>query len=57
MYLKQITESSSKCIWLYQYITELIQTADIDMKEQKLIIVTQFNPVALILKLVCYPNP
>jgi hypothetical protein len=56
MYLRQITESSMKCIWLHQYITELIQTADIDMKEQKLIIVTQFNPAALILKLVCYPQ-
>jgi SNF2 family DNA or RNA helicase len=54
-YLRQITNSSSKCIWLHHYITELLQTIDVEMKEQKLVIMTQFNPVALILKLVCFP--
>jgi SNF2 family DNA or RNA helicase len=53
-YLRQITNSSSKCIWLHHYITELLQTIDVEMKEQKLVIMTQFNPVALILKLVCF---
>jgi hypothetical protein len=52
LYLKQIVASSSKCIWLKQYILELLQTIDIDAKDQKLVIMTQFNPVALILKLV-----
>lgn len=52
LYLKQIVASSSKCIWLKQYILELLQTIDINSKDQKLVIMTQFNPVALILKLV-----
>lgn len=55
IYLRQITNSSSKCIWLHHYITELLQTTDLEMKEQKLVIMTQFNPVALIVKLVCFP--
>jgi len=50
--LRQIVESSPKCIWLRNFIHELDQTTDIAGMEQKLIIMTQFNPVALILKLV-----
>jgi hypothetical protein len=52
LYLRQIVESSPKCIWLRRYIEELSKTSDVDGKEQKLVIMTQFNPVALILKLV-----
>jgi hypothetical protein len=52
LYLRQIVESSPKCIWLRKFIHELDQTTDINGMEQKLIIMTQFNPVALILKLV-----
>lgn len=55
IYLRQITNSSSKCIWLHHYITELLQTTEVEMREQKLVIMTQFNPVALILKLVRFP--
>ena len=52
LYLKHITSNSSKCIWLKQYILELFQSKDIDGGDQKLVIMTQFNSVALILKLV-----
>jgi hypothetical protein len=55
LYLRQIVESSPKCIWLRRFIEELAETSDVDGKEQKLVIMTQFNPVALILKLVSSP--
>jgi hypothetical protein len=58
LYLKHITANSSKCIWLKQYILALIDTKDIDGEDHKLVIMTQFNAVALILKLACrIPHP
>jgi hypothetical protein len=54
-HLTQIVESSPKCMWLHGFITDLIRGRDIDGNEQKLVIITNFNPVALIIKLVCIP--
>lgn len=57
-YLKQIVKSSAKCIWLEKYLLEMLQTEDVDGKEQKLVIITRHNQVALILKLVSLsPQP
>ncbi len=51
-YLNDIVQSSPKLAWLRKFITELKQTTDVEGKEQKLVIITNFNPIALIMKLV-----
>lgn len=51
-HLKPIVESSPKVMWLHSFILELMQQKDVHGEEQKLVIVTNFSPVALIIKLV-----
>ncbi|CAL3973358.1 unnamed protein product [Diplocarpon coronariae] len=50
-HLKAITESSPKMMWLYGFLTELDQTRDVDGQEHKVVIMSEFNQVALIVKL------
>ncbi|RDL38740.1 uncharacterized protein BP5553_03080 [Venustampulla echinocandica] len=49
--LRSIVESSPKCLWLYVFIRKLMQTRDVSGQEQKLVILTRFNAVALVVKL------
>ncbi|PBP23663.1 SNF2 family protein [Diplocarpon rosae] len=50
-HLKAITESSPKIMWLYSFLTELEQTRDVNDAEHKVVIMSEFNQVALIVKL------
>ncbi|PVH73772.1 hypothetical protein DL98DRAFT_519725 [Cadophora sp. DSE1049] len=50
-HLKYITEKSPKMMWLYNFITELDKTKDVNGEEQKVVIMSEFNQVAFILKL------
>lgn len=54
-FLKHIVETSPKCLWLYEFITELNKKKDIEGKEEKLVILTAFPQVAFILRLVSLP--
>lgn len=62
-HLRQIVESSPKCMWLHDFIMREIigapgkEQEDYKRRERKLVIITNFNPVALILKLVSIPTP
>ncbi|KAH6664539.1 P-loop containing nucleoside triphosphate hydrolase protein [Halenospora varia] len=49
--LKQICESSPKLCWLHGFIRRLIKTRDCEGRETNLVIVTNFSPVALVVKL------
>lgn len=57
-HLKQIVESSPKAMWLHDFIMREIigapgkEQRDYNGRERKLVIITNFNPVALILKFV-----
>jgi hypothetical protein len=53
--LNKIVEGSPKCCWLYGFIRKLRERRDVDGRESKLVIITVFNVVGLILKMVCYP--
>ncbi|KAK0103145.1 hypothetical protein ONS96_005754 [Cadophora gregata f. sp. sojae] len=50
-HLKNITETSAKMMWLYNFINELDKTEDVNGEEQKVVIISEFNQVAFILKL------
>ncbi|CZT04000.1 uncharacterized protein RAG0_10595 [Rhynchosporium agropyri] len=50
-HLRMITEKSPKTMWLYSFISELDKTKDVNGEEQKIVILTEFNQVAFILKL------
>ena len=51
-HLQQITEKSPKMMWLYNFIKELDEIKDVNGEEQKVVIMSEFNQVAFILKLV-----
>jgi hypothetical protein len=51
-FLKMIVESSPKCLWLYEFITELNKQKDVEGREEKLVILTAFPQVVFILRLV-----
>jgi len=51
-FLKDIVETSPKCMWLYDFITVLNTQTDIAGKPEKLVILSAFPQVAFILKLV-----
>jgi hypothetical protein len=57
--LRKIVESSPKCMWLYDFISQLELERDVNGNNQKLVILTKFPQVAFILKLVSktFPNP
>ncbi|KAG4442008.1 hypothetical protein IFR05_002476 [Cadophora sp. M221] len=50
-HLKLITEKSPKIMWLYNFIAELDKITDVDGEEQKIVILSDFNQVAFIIKL------
>ncbi|KAH7330505.1 hypothetical protein BKA65DRAFT_434313 [Rhexocercosporidium sp. MPI-PUGE-AT-0058] len=50
-HLKMITEKSPKTMWLYKFITDLDNTKDVNGEEQKIVIMSDFNQVAFIIKL------
>lgn len=54
--LNKLVESSPKACWLYGFIRELMEATDVEGRENKLVIVTAFNVVGMILKLVCIPS-
>jgi hypothetical protein len=51
-HIKRIVEGSPKCLWLYNFIPQLLSQEDVDGNSQKLVILTNFPQVAFILKLV-----
>jgi hypothetical protein len=51
-YLRQIVEGSPKCVWLYNFIPEILTKKDVAGNDQKLVIFTSFPQVAFVLKLV-----
>jgi hypothetical protein len=51
-YLKHIVEGSPKCLWLYNFIPQILEQKDVAGNDQKLVILTNFPQVAFILKLV-----
>lgn len=51
--IKHIVETSPKCLWLYDFITQLNTQKDVEGNVEKLVILTAFPQVAFILKLVC----
>ncbi|KUJ23454.1 uncharacterized protein LY89DRAFT_182803 [Mollisia scopiformis] len=51
-HLKNIVETSPKCLWLYEFITQLNTQQDWDNQVEKLVILTAFPQAAFILKLV-----
>ncbi len=51
-YLRSIVEESPKCMWLYNFIPEILEQKDIAGNDQKLLILTAFPQVAFVLKLV-----
>lgn len=51
-YLKSTVENSPKCLWLYDFIIRLNEQRDVAGNEHKLVIMTAFPQVALVLKLV-----
>lgn len=51
-YIRNITESSPKFLWVYDFVTQLEAQKDINGNEQKLVILTQFPQVAFALKMV-----
>lgn len=55
-YIRSIVETSPKCMWLFKFITDLNNQKDVNDEEEKLIILTAFPQVALILKLVRFPH-
>jgi len=62
--LNQIVENSAKCAWLYQHIRDMQKSftkVKVNGKwvkgEHKLVIITSFSVVGLILKLVHFPCP
>lgn len=52
--MRLITENSAKIMWLYNFIGKIDKEKDVNGQEQKVVIMTHFNPVAMILKLVCF---
>jgi hypothetical protein len=53
--LTEIFESSPKLIWLRACIMDTDKQRDCDGKEQKMVIVTNFNCIAFLIKLVGFP--
>jgi hypothetical protein len=52
-YLRQIVEGSPKCVWLFNFIPQILSQKDVCGNDQKLVILTNFPQVAFLLKLVC----
>ncbi|KAI9047127.1 hypothetical protein LZ554_008581 [Drepanopeziza brunnea f. sp. 'monogermtubi'] len=51
VHLKGIGARSPKMMWIYHFIKELDQTKDVNGQEQKVVIMSEFNQVALVVKL------
>lgn len=51
-YLRSIVEESPKCMWLYNFIPQILEQKDVAGNDQKLVILTAFPQVAFILRLV-----
>lgn len=51
-YVRQIVEGSPKCVWLYNFIPQILAQQDVSGNDQKLVILTNFPQVAFVLKLV-----
>ncbi|KAJ5050732.1 uncharacterized protein L3040_002605 [Drepanopeziza brunnea f. sp. 'multigermtubi'] len=51
VHLKGIGARSPKMMWIYHFIKELDQTTDVNGQEQKVVIMSEFNQVALVVKL------
>ena len=51
-YLRQIVEGSPKCVWLFNFIPQILSQKDVFGNDQKLVILTNFPQVAFLLKLV-----
>ena len=51
-YLRSIVEESPKCMWLYNFIPQILEQKDVAGNDQKLVILTAFPQVAFVLKLV-----
>jgi hypothetical protein len=56
-YIRSITESSPKLLWLHSFVQRLDLQKDVDGNEQKLVILTHFPQVAFALKMVCISRP
>jgi hypothetical protein len=61
--LSDIVETSAKCAWLYKFIRQMQKSSGMVKfqgnwvkREHKLVIITSFSVVGLILKLVCIPH-
>jgi hypothetical protein len=50
-YLRQIVEGSPKCVWLFNFIPQILSQKDVFGNDQKLVILTNFPQVAFLLKL------
>lgn len=50
-HLKGIGARSPKMMWIYHFLKELDQTRDVHGQEQKVVIMSEFNQVALVVKL------
>jgi hypothetical protein len=53
-YLRSIVEESPKCMWLYNFIPQILEQKDVAGNDQKLVILTAFPQVAFVLKLVSF---
>lgn len=51
--IKEIFEHSPKLLWLRKFLIDLDETRDVNGDEQKVIILTSFNCIGLVTKLVC----
>ncbi|KUJ17485.1 uncharacterized protein LY89DRAFT_781683 [Mollisia scopiformis] len=50
-HFREICEASPKCMELYRIIDDMCNSADYEGKEHKLVIMSEFNPVVLLLQL------